>query len=758
MKRLFIWLVLIVLIVGGFIVALPSLFSSDQIWAKVSPILEQQVGRKIAVSGTRKLSLYPDIALILGDVEIGSNVSDDTPLASLQELRVSVDLMSLFSGKINVKELSLIGADISLIVDQNGVANWQTSNDAPAPLPEQANNPDDPLGALIADSVNETSQPTSDNGVVSEFSLADLSIKNFKISNSRLTYENQQAGTFELAENINIDIGLAAQNEQLSLVGNATWQKQAIDFNLNGFNIADFLADQPAALAFKMSSTPLNFDLGGQIQNGEKLKFDGKIALSTNSLKQTANWLKTDLSSVNDSAINLNTNLKISGSNYQLAGLSLSAFGSKINGTLNLSLAGLPNIYGKLAIDRLNYGQIIPASGASSGSSSWSNAAFSAGILSQINSNIELTIGDLNYDGITADNIATTLIIRKQAAKIPFQMNVFGGQVAGTINAQLAGKAVNLAAAVQVDGIKAGDALTTLDITDKLTATTYLNTQITTSGASVAQLMAGLNGTGTLEMRDGVISGIALADALAPQIANIDLSLNSPEKLAAFALDAGKNLFDQNVSGLLTDGFANGTGAEKQTKFVKAVMNFTIAGGILDNQDLEITSENIVIRGAGQVDLGGRQINYRVIPKVIKQADANGQGYERMTVPVLITGPWSDPNIAVDYAYAIENSSTINNMRTKLINKVTDKITEKVTEKIIEKVTEKITETIGQELGDKVGEELSKQVGDQIGNLLGLPKTNNEQAGALPEEAPKSDAEKLLDAGNLLNNLFNAPK
>ena len=761
MRRLFIWLLLIVVVVGALIAALPSLFSSDEIWAKVNPILEEQIGRKIAVSGTRKLSLYPNIALVLGDVEIGSNVLPDAPLASLEELRISVDLMSLFSGKINIQELSLIGADISLIVNQDGIANWQSANDAPAPLPEQSNNPDDPLGALIADSVNETSAPTTDGGAASEFSLADLSIKDFKISNGRLTYEDQQAGTFELAENINIDITLADQNQALTLVGNATWQKQAVDFNLDGFNIANFMADETAPLNFKMQAAPLTVNLIGQLQNGEKLKFDGKLAVQANSIRQMANWLNVDLSDVNDTALTLNTELKVAGSNYQLGGLSLSAFGSQINGTLNLSLADTPNTYGKLAVDKLNYNQIIPASETTSSAATWSNSPLNLGILSQVNSNIELSIGSLDYDGIVAANVDTTLIIRKQAAKIPFKMSVFGGQIAGNVNAQLNGKAVDLAAAIQARGIKAGDALRNLDITDKLVATTYLDTQITSRGASMAQLMAGLNGQGKLEMADGVIKGIAMADALAPEIANINLSLNSPEKLAAFALEAGKNLFNQNISGLLTNGFANGTGAEKQTKFVKAAMNFTITNGVLDNQDLEINSENIVVRGAGQVDIGNKQVNYRIIPKVINRSD--GESFERMTIPALITGPWGDPSIAIDYAYAIENSSTINNMRDELIGKVTDKIAEEVTDKIIKKVTEEITEKIGEELGEQIGGELTKQVGDQIGNLLGVPQKTDDEANALPEDAPlaeepKSDAEKLLDAGNLLNNLFNAPK
>ncbi|MGL1921002.1 MAG: AsmA family protein [Hyphomicrobiales bacterium] len=767
MKRIFIWLFLIVAIIGGTIAALPLLFSSDEVWAKVNPILEQQVGRTIKVAGKRELSLYPNIALVLGDVEIGSNISDETPLASLNSLRVSVDLMSLFSGKINVNELLLDGADITLIVAPNGTANWQASDTAPAPLPEQSTNEDDPLGNLIAESVNEQAQPSSSNSIAPEFNLADLSVRNFKVTNSRLTYENYQSGSFELAEDINLNISLSNQNKSLGLDGNVTWQKQPLTFSLASFEIEKLLSGQDAALDFKLNSVPVNLDLKGLLHSDENIGFVGNLALNASSLKNLGQWLSLDIASVNDSPVQLNSNVELSGSTYQLGDLSLSIFGSQINGTLNVSTAGTPNIYGKLAIDQITYVDIVPQSAPSQNSQNWSDSAIGASFLSSLNSNISLSIGQLDYDGIVSNAVNTTVIIRKSTAKLPLQLNIFGGQISSEITAQLNGNGIAINANIQATNIKAADALQSLDITDKLSATTNLNTQISTSGASLRQLMRNLNGTGNLAMGEGVIKGIAIADALAPEIANMDLSLNSPEKLAKFALEAGKSLFNKNVSDLMSNGFGQNVGADKQTHFVKATLNFDIKNGVLNNQDLEVHSENIIIRGAGTVDIGGKTLDYRIIPKLLRQTKTGSA--ERMTVPVLITGNWSDPTIAVDYAYAIEHSSTISNMRDKAINKITTEITEKITNKVVDKVKQEVVKKIGGALTEKIGDELTNQigdqVGDQIGNLLGIkPKALPEpNASELPEETapaktPKSEAEKLLDAGNLLNNLFNAPK
>lgn len=749
MKRIFIWLFLIVALLVAAVFSLPYLFSSDQVWAKVNPVLEQQVGRKISVAGDRKLSIYPNIALVLGDVEIGSNISNDTPLASLESLRVSVDLMSLLSGKINVNELLLDGADISLIVDENGIANWQNNNDAPIQLPEQSTNDDDPLGNLIAESVNEPTQNSAEDSVLPSFKLADLSVKNFKITNSRLTYENHQDGSFELAENVDVNIDLSNSNKNLALDGNITWQKQPINFNLASFELENLINGQDTNLDFKLTSIPINLDLLGQLHMGDNLGFDGNLSVDADSLKQLTNWLQVDLAGVNDSPINLRSAVDLSGSTYQLGGLSLAMFGSQIDGTLNISTAGVPNIYGKLAIDKLNYANIIPASAATQTSESWSNAAIDAGFLSSLNSNISLNIGELDYDGIVSNNVNTSLIIRKSAAKLPIQMNVFGGQVKGDISAQISGNGIAVTADIQATNIKAGNALQILDITDKLTATTNLNTNVSTSGGSLRQLMGNLNGAGSMAMGEGVIKGIAIADALAPEIANIDLSLNTPEKIAQFALEAGKALFDKSVSDLMSNSFGQNVGADKQTQFVDALFSFDIKNGVLTNQDLTINSENIIIRGGGDVDIGAKGLNYRVIPKLLRITEKGTS--ERMTIPALITGTWANPSVAIDFAYAIQNSKAITNMRDKAINKITEEITEKVIDVVKEQVVEKITEELTKKIGNELSEQLGDQVGEQLGNLLG-------QSQELPEGEPKSDTENLLDAGNLLNNLFNAPK
>ena len=71
---------------------------------------------------------------------------------------------------------------------------------------------------------------------------------------------------------------------------------------------------------------------------------------------------------------------------------------------------------------------------------------------------------------------------------------------------------------------------------------------------------------------------------------------------------------------------------------------FAIAGGVLSNRDLKLVAPSVTASGAGEVDLGGRRIDYRIRPTALAAEDGTGG----VMVPLLITGPWADPSFRLD--------------------------------------------------------------------------------------------------------------
>jgi AsmA protein len=83
-------------------------------------------------------------------------------------------------------------------------------------------------------------------------------------------------------------------------------------------------------------------------------------------------------------------------------------------------------------------------------------------------------------------------------------------------------------------------------------------------------------------------------------------------------------------------------GTGQKTIFDAISASFAIKGGILTNDDLALQAPLISATGAGAVDLGARRLDYRLRPTLIT-GDQQG-----VSVPLLITGKWSDPAIRLD--------------------------------------------------------------------------------------------------------------
>ena len=143
--------------------------------------------------------------------------------------------------------------------------------------------------------------------------------------------------------------------------------------------------------------------------------------------------------------------------------------------------------------------------------------------------------------------------------------------------------------------------------TARLIGTGDLTLDFLGSGNSVAAIMNSLSGSGVLNLGPGEIVGLDVAG----MIRSLD---------AGFVGEGQKTIFD-------------GVSA-----------SYTIAGGVLSNSDLKLVAPYVTATGSGDIGLGARNLNYRLRPTAL--ADAEGAG--GIMVPLLITGSWADPTFKLD--------------------------------------------------------------------------------------------------------------
>lgn len=146
-----------------------------------------------------------------------------------------------------------------------------------------------------------------------------------------------------------------------------------------------------------------------------------------------------------------------------------------------------------------------------------------------------------------------------------------------------------------------------------------LQLDLQTGGASTRAMEQALAGSATLQLHDGAVRGINLAQRL--REAKALLSLRK-------------------------DASSQAQRSEK-TDFSELAATFQIQHGVAENRDLALKSPFLRVVGEGRVDLPARQLDYTVRSTLI--GSAKGQGgaevaaLKGVTVPVRLNGPFDAP-------------------------------------------------------------------------------------------------------------------
>jgi AsmA protein len=190
-----------------------------------------------------------------------------------------------------------------------------------------------------------------------------------------------------------------------------------------------------------------------------------------------------------------------------------------------------------------------------------------------------------------------------------------------------------------------------------------IKASLTTRGNSMAAIKSTLNGNAEFSFQDGAITGIDVGGLIkqAEAVLKGDLA-------AAMVKGEGKTAFS-NMSGTAQ-----------------------ITNGLVNNNDLLVTSGLVNIKGAGTANLVSEKIDYRLTLQRTKALEAkettDTKDLKNILIPVNVKGTFAKPSVQLDV---------------KAIMLATQK----------EKIEEK-----KQELKEKVNEKLNEKLKGRAGELL----------------------------------------
>ncbi|SFK32139.1 AsmA family protein [Methylophaga sulfidovorans] len=474
-----------------------------------------------------------------------------------------------------------------------------------------------------------------------------------------------------------------------------------------------------SALMLKLQDLLLEGDIQAKDILKEKPSFAGSIHVQPFSLRKLASDMKIELPEMSDEStlekVELRTELSGSTNQVNLKQLALTLDQSNLTGQFAVSNFSKPAFNFNLKLDQIDADRYMPPAkenketteapvATEKDNKAKPEEALPLDALRQINAKGTIDIGKMKATGLNSENIHITIDAADGLVKLtPMSANLYKGQYNGNVILDARQDALKLSLNEQIKNVQAGPLLKDMTGDAKISGTANANAKLTGNGATVSQIKQTLTGNGGFAFTDGALQGINIAEII---------------RKAKAALK-GEKLPQSD--------------APVQTDFSSLSGTFTATNGVINNQDLEVKSPLLRINGAGQASLPKEKIDYGL--KVAIVGTSKGQGGKELddlkgvTIPIKITGTFSEPKPTVDLA-----------------NLVKDKAKQELKSKAEEKLKEKLGDDLGGLLGGKLGGSKTESKADS---------TDAEKATDAESEEEKSSDKKLEDAvKDKLKNFF----
>lgn len=286
--------------------------------------------------------------------------------------------------------------------------------------------------------------------------------------------------------------------------------------------------------------------------------------------------------------------------------------GNSLGVEADLKTAGTrPNISAKVKAGALNFAGLVGGKGGGTGggtaAAGWPKETIDASGLAAVDAAVAISADALDLGVVKFG--ATQAMITTDRGRAVFDIRKVAGYN-GTIGGNFvvnARKGLSIGGDLSFENIALQPLLQDVGGYDRLIGTGDLRLKFLGVGNSVDAIMHSLEGSGSVALGQGELRGLDIAGMLR--------TLNT-----SYVGDGQKTIFD-GLSG-----------------------SFSMAGGVLHNEDLALKSPYITAVGVGDVGLGARNLEYRI--KASALADDTGAG--GLTAPLLIKGSWADPKFSLD--------------------------------------------------------------------------------------------------------------
>jgi AsmA protein len=663
---------LILALLAAGVGALYALFDGEKIKGELSRVMLEQKQRKLDIAGKLELSVWPEVSIKLGRLTL-SEAGGKEEFLALDSARVAVAVMPLLSKQVQVQRVEVNGLKATLVKKKDGTLNIA-----------------DLLGG---DAKKESAEKVGAGGTAS--TPLQIDIAGIKVANAQFTWRDEKSGSTTALSNLDLGTGRVQADgakqtlaiDALSLAAKGKSGADAFELKLDApklnvspekaggesLSLTATLAGSGRTVAAKLVLSAVEgnaqalkigklvFDLDAKTgETTVKAHLDSPVAANLAAQTVALDKFSGSVDFANPQMPMKQLKLPLSGSlradlAQQTVALELATQfdESKIAAKLKVAKFAPLALGFDLDIDQLNVDKYLPPKKADDKTAKEDKLDFSA--LKGLNVNGAIRIGALQVSKLKLAKLNAKIAIAGGRLDVaPLTLNLYEGTANGSLSLNAAGN--SLALKQNLSGVSINPLMKDLADKDLLEGRGNVALDVTSHGDSVTAMKKALAGSASLSLKDGAIKGINLAQSLR------DLKAK---------LGAKQDATQQAKAGDKTD-------------FSELTASLKIANGVAHNDDLAMKSPFLRLSGAGDIDIGGGQMNY--VAKASVVGTSAGQGGKEtdqlkgVTVPVRVSGPFDN------LAYKIEFGSLVSEAAKAKVEEKKEEIKAKVEDKAKDKL------------------------------------------------------------------------
>jgi len=633
------------LLVAG--ISIMLLFDPNDYREEIELAVQKNTGRELQIEGELGISIFPWLAIEIGRTELGNAAGfGDEPFASFDKARLSVRLMPLLlSRKVEVATASLDALQLNLAVDASGRSNWQD----------------------LAEASEAAAQAPADDSADTGSDLGALDIAGFSISNSRLSYDDAQAGSNIVLSDLDIGTGrvssdagrlhldgfsIAALLEGVSSTPSTfSLETASLDIDTEAESIA-LDAIELQLLGLDIAATVQPFSYAGAIEPVASIQVD---AFSLRNLMQR---LDIEAPETTDPTalgkVTIDATARVSADAIALSDLTLLLDDTRFTGELSIP-QGDNNLFTfNFSADSINLDRYMAPAAEGAGEASGEDVPIEipSDLIRLLNARGNLKVAHAEMSGMQFENVTLGLNMRNGDLRLnPLSATLFGGKYNGDVRINAAGSVPVLSVNEHIEAVQLGALAKAMFDQDNISGSINGSFQLSGHGKDLAAIQSDLDGNISMQLIDGAFEGTDVWYEL--RRARATLRQQTPPEPTLPA----------------------------RTRFSELSASGPVSDGVFSNNDLLAELPFMRITGGGTVDLVAASVDYRMSASVLEKPELMGEGVAadelkdltRAVIPMRVTGPLTAPKVAPDLEKLLREQA-----KKEVESKVEDKLKDKL--------------------------------------------------------------------------------